>query len=139
MIGAIHPADPIIVYQDWFTIVGMRLSSTSFKVDGFPGVTVATSKTKLINVGDIPLTGITVTTYGLDEIVTSVDVEYPTSLTSLESIPLNFTINANSAWTGTLGFEFRSDQGTTVVYLKVKENNFSYFLLFISLKKIEII
>jgi hypothetical protein len=41
----------------------MRLTTTSFRVDGFPGITIDNGRTSLKNVGDIPLSGITIMKY----------------------------------------------------------------------------
>lgn len=97
-------------YQDTFSIVGMRLSSTSISVSGFPGETQVIAKTKLMNVGDVPLSGITITKLGLDTTLTNADVQFPTSLSSLQQVPINITLTATSSWSGKIGIVFNSAQ-----------------------------
>jgi hypothetical protein len=70
------------VDQGKFSIIAIGFSSKSISISGNPTYITALGKTKIINLGGLPLTGITYDVLGLDDVLYSVQVDHPTDLES---------------------------------------------------------
>jgi hypothetical protein len=68
------------VDQGKFSIIAIGFSSKSISISGNPTYVAALGKTKITNLGGLPLTGITYDVLGLDAVLYSVEVDHPTNL-----------------------------------------------------------
>lgn len=79
--GAFHPVDnDAPIDQGTFSLNGMKVTPGTISVSGNPGQIQLIEKAKLVNLGVSELTGITYIVYGMDSILSNVNVIHPTSL-----------------------------------------------------------
>jgi hypothetical protein len=58
----------------------MKTNPATISVTGNPPEVQVIGSATLVNLGDVPLTDITYNLLGIDSILTSIDIEHPTSL-----------------------------------------------------------
>ncbi|MBI5386506.1 MAG: DUF11 domain-containing protein, partial [Verrucomicrobia bacterium] len=93
-IGAAHPGDATAPVQDTFSLLGMKLSSTSVPVRVLEGTTV-TGAVQVVNLGDAALNGLAA---GIVGGVGNLNVNLSLSATSVGArgrVPLTYVISAN--------------------------------------------
>jgi hypothetical protein len=79
--AALHPVDTISpINQGSFSLLGMKTNPSTITVTGNPPEIQVIGKASLINLGVVALTDITYNIIGLDSILTSIDIDHPTSL-----------------------------------------------------------
>jgi hypothetical protein len=79
--AGLHPNDnQSPINHGFFNLIGMKYSRTTLSINGNPGLIKSIGQVRLINMGEIPITGLYYQVSGTDNIVQYVEVDHPSTL-----------------------------------------------------------
>jgi hypothetical protein len=107
----------------------MRISPDYLRIQGHPQIVQVNGKTILYNLGEVPIHNISCTISSSSVAIPSIQIHHPSSIQSLEQVPINFTISTNTTFYGLIKIAFHSADGNTIAFDMVLDIDFPVPLL----------